>query len=1696
MSTATPEIDEVSLPCSSAARSIGFDYESIKPFLDFSLALPLFVISTPIILICMALVKFTSRGPAIYTQKRLGLAGRIFTIYKIRTMYEDSEHGCGARWSLPGDPRVTPVGRFLRFCHLDELPQLVNILWGEMSVVGPRPERPELAGQLERALPRYRERLAVRPGLTGLAQVQQPPDSDLVSVSRKLGYDLCYVDRMNPWLDFRIILGTVLKCLGVPFVWIGRLMRFPGPDAAPVRESLLVEGELAANSIVPAFLALGQPSQVQVAQEPELAGDPPPRKKSPPEPQEQPVRSRGGSRRTLRLGVLAMIVIVVAVFIGGGYAAHEVQVWRHASELLKHAERAEAEHLLPKAEKALRDYLRIRYDDRPTWIWYARVMRDQQTVDLKRKERIFSVHEEALRYNADDSQLERRCADLALEIGRYNDARRHLANLLKPGPASDTERAELEDLSGQCEQGATQYELAEDFYERAIQHDPHRVACYDRLALLRRLDLRRNKPADDAIKAMIATNPASGLAYVYRWRYADRFAPPADPNDIEKALKLAPNPVGMFVLPLVLGDPEVLLAAAAASERKREVAAARKHYEAGVKLDPKNVALVLGLARLETGLGHIDRAEAVLRQGFEAKPTVGVAFLLADNLIQQGKLEGFEGAARYMGRLRSVGLGDTWVRVLEAKILIRDKKWAKAIAEIDVARVLLASEPEHAATLDVMLAECYRHVGDDEQRLDALRQAAERSKTPDSARAEFSQALARSGQMDEAITVLRPIADHRPEWRLDLVDLLLKRAVRQPKDRRNWPEVEQALKEAEQALPDSVESLTLLRVKLLTAQGRLDDARSFLSPILAKNPRNLRYRLMLAELTQRQGKGALAVQVLDLAEKDLGKSPELDRARLDYWGLEGGDAAKAAVAKLASARDQIAAAERPAFLDRLAMAEIRLGQIEPARQYLRELADLNPQDIGVRLNLIDLAVVAGDHDAAGRLVDEIKKTEDESGTNWRFARALLLIDKVRRGNSENLAAARQLAADISKRRPRWANGFALRGAIAELDHSAEEAIDDYMKAVELGFVRPSVIHRLVGLLNDQKRVDDINRVSKMLRDQGAALDEITMVRALDAIDKREFDQGIALARQVFPETSTSSSDHLMMGRIYMTAGQADVAGKEFQRAVELGPGVPESWMTFVQFLVQAKQLDRARAAVEAARKALPADRSTLTLAQCCLFVGDAKQARELAQKAMDEGKSADPSALQIAASAALSLNQLDEVNKHLDKLELVAPAGSREKLWANRIRSTLLSRTGRPADRERALKLADQNLRIDPSSIEDQALKATILASSPAGRAEAIGLLEQPNFANRLSDKERFLLAQLYLGERNEEKYRFEMQKLVGQKAKNPLHLAHFIEYWISRNQLDQADRWLSELKTAEPQGFATLALEARLLDLRKRKPEILALLEARGRQFPDQIGSVAELLDRYGFPSEAEAAYRAFVAREPAKPERTLALAQFLARRDRIPEAMEILRKAWSQCPLDRVVSAAVLVYDAPSAGEDARRQVEAWVTEAAARKPDALWLKTSLGAIWIHTGRLAEAESLYRKILGSDPNDALALNNLAWLLAMRDSKHFDEALNLINKAVELQGPAGMLVSTRAVVLIRAGRLDEAVDQLTSALRRSPDKSNLAAYLAWALSAKGHTAEARKQFLKAEELGLSRLVLDPLERAVIQKLKKELFPA
>ncbi|MEW5918151.1 MAG: sugar transferase [Gemmatimonadota bacterium] len=199
--------------------------------LNVTLATIGLLVTLPLLILIGILIKATSRGPILYAQTRVGLdrrwrrtlamhdrrvrdlGGAVFTIYKFRTMRVDAEAKSGAVWAKENDPRVTPLGRYLRILRLDELPQLWNILRGDMNIVGPRPERPSIVARLQRDIAQYGCRHRVRPGLTGLAQINQQYDACLDDVRTKVRFDLDYLRKQSLLLDVQIMLRTVPSVL-------------------------------------------------------------------------------------------------------------------------------------------------------------------------------------------------------------------------------------------------------------------------------------------------------------------------------------------------------------------------------------------------------------------------------------------------------------------------------------------------------------------------------------------------------------------------------------------------------------------------------------------------------------------------------------------------------------------------------------------------------------------------------------------------------------------------------------------------------------------------------------------------------------------------------------------------------------------------------------------------------------------------------------------------------------------------------------------------------------------------------------------------------------------------------------------------------------------------------------------------------------------------------------------------------------------------------------------------------------------------------------------------------------------------------------------------------------------------------------------------------------------------------------------
>lgn len=187
--------------------------KKLKRLSDIFISLLILIVTLPLNILVALFIKLDSRGPIFFKQERSGMGNKNFNIYKFRSMYQDAEKHTGPVWSQKDDPRVTRVGRMIRKLRIDEIPQMFNVLKGEMSLVGPRPERPYFVEQLSQQIPYYKRRLKVRPGITGWAQVKHKYDENIEDVKVKLRYDLFYIENMSLRMDIKILARTILVVL-------------------------------------------------------------------------------------------------------------------------------------------------------------------------------------------------------------------------------------------------------------------------------------------------------------------------------------------------------------------------------------------------------------------------------------------------------------------------------------------------------------------------------------------------------------------------------------------------------------------------------------------------------------------------------------------------------------------------------------------------------------------------------------------------------------------------------------------------------------------------------------------------------------------------------------------------------------------------------------------------------------------------------------------------------------------------------------------------------------------------------------------------------------------------------------------------------------------------------------------------------------------------------------------------------------------------------------------------------------------------------------------------------------------------------------------------------------------------------------------------------------------------------------------
>ena len=187
--------------------------KAVKRVGDITLSITMVILLSPLLIFVAILIKLDSKGPVFFSQERVGQNRKLYMVHKFRSMVQNAEKECGPVWAQDNDCRVTRIGRFIRKWRIDELPQLLNVLKGEMSFVGPRPEREYFVKELVEAIPYYRERFSVKPGVTGWAQVNYSYGASIEDAKEKLKYDLFYIKNMSIFMDIMVVMRTVKTVL-------------------------------------------------------------------------------------------------------------------------------------------------------------------------------------------------------------------------------------------------------------------------------------------------------------------------------------------------------------------------------------------------------------------------------------------------------------------------------------------------------------------------------------------------------------------------------------------------------------------------------------------------------------------------------------------------------------------------------------------------------------------------------------------------------------------------------------------------------------------------------------------------------------------------------------------------------------------------------------------------------------------------------------------------------------------------------------------------------------------------------------------------------------------------------------------------------------------------------------------------------------------------------------------------------------------------------------------------------------------------------------------------------------------------------------------------------------------------------------------------------------------------------------------
>jgi tetratricopeptide (TPR) repeat protein len=1362
-------------------------------------------------------------------------------------------------------------------------------------------------------------------------------------------------------------------------------------------------------------------------------------------------------RRQVNPKAVVILLAAVAILGVGGYFLHSFQVKRNAGALLEQAMLMEEKNP-GKAREAYAFYVRLVPTDANALEKYGQLLLKESKEGKSARDTLnaFFILERALRLDSSRSGLHRQLAELAIAFRRNEDAKVHLdameaAN--KNDPALPRLRAHWHLVRGKEDD----LKNAEEYYKQAIQAEPKQVEAYQEYARLLRMRSdpkkadEQMKKADAQMKMIIDADPRSAEARIAATRYyigATRYYLDFKQPD------LAEEHIRVALDELKASDASAfyLGAESARTKTKPDLDLARARLQRGLQQHPKELRLSQLLAQMTAGAGDVEKAKEILGPAFATLPEN------PDQLSSLGNsaadLRDTLRVEKVLDKLKELHFdSDPRTELLQARVYELKGQWGEARNTLERLTARIPSGSASARVVDLHLADCYRHLRNPAQCVIVCKRFLKDADPESFVVPRVQQLLAVSlqdvGDVDGAIGVYRSLVRRLPELQPELVRLLLNKALTQPEASRDWPAIDSALAELAK-LKNAGAQVDVLRAQVLLAQGKAAQAAEICDTLKKRDPKQVEAWKLLFQARQQAGRAKEVPALIDDAERAVGPRADWPLARARH-ALEN-DRTNAAGRLAALETVSLPAPEQARLLLGLGQIYAMLGDVASTERVWRQYAAKDPANLSVLMLLVEAQLSLGkvpELDSTVKLLLE----NDQDGALTAYATAALeyLHASASSTPSEKEAAIARARSQLAKAaglRPAWARIPALEGRFDELEGQKDRAIEHYHAAIDQGERGPQTLRRILNLYFDLHRYAEANALLARLPQQALATPDMARLGAHFALaaagetptqNPQAQEHAFELAQKAVSKDSTDYRDFVWLGQAADLAGRPADAETAYEKAVKLAPKNPEPWAALLFSLARSKP-----AAVEAkiaeAQEALPKEELPFALGPCYESMGKLDQARTQYLAAL----ALRPDDARLVAQLArfyVHFNRTPEAEPLLRKLvEGKLKDADKQLHWARRHLALAVAAHGGAHSYQEAEDLLAENARTGYAAVEDKQAKAIILAAQPSKRRQAIDLLESLA-ANRatLSVDLGLTLARLYEADGNWPEARTHMLTVLTANPKNPTLIALYIQALLRRDEGRQAREWVDKLAALEPGSLTLLELQAQVLASEKKFDDAALLLKNYADRKEARLDRAAALLEQIGRPVEAESAYRTLVQRS-SRPEAQILLAGFLARQKRLAESLAVLEAAWKTCKPDAVAQASVAaVRAAGSPPDEAMQRVATWINIAMAKHPNLTALPVCLAELEELRHNIPEAIRLYREIVRRDPNNVLALNNLAYYVALHEEGKGEEALAYISAAINLVGPDGELLDTKAIVCLCMNNTEQAIQDLQAAIAQSP---------------------------------------------------------